>query len=42
MPAVFLTIDTELVWRHHVAGLPIATQFERSFGPAGVGISYQL
>ena len=42
MPAVFLTIDTELVWRHHVAGLPIATQFERSFEPAGVGISYQL
>ena len=42
MPAVFLTIDTELVWRHHVAGEPLATQYERSFEPAGVGISYQL
>ena len=42
MPAVFLTIDTELVWRHHVAGHPLATQYERSFEPAGVGISYQL
>lgn len=42
MPAVFLTIDTELVWRHHVAGLPLATLYERSFEPAGVGISYQL
>lgn len=39
---VFLTIDTELVWRHHAAGLDLATQYERSFEPAGVGISFQL
>ncbi|WP_033923026.1 polysaccharide deacetylase family protein [Sphingomonas sp. 37zxx] len=39
---VFLTIDTELMWRHHVAGLPVAEQVARSIEPAGVGVGYQL
>lgn len=39
---VFLTVDTELVWRHHAAGCDLATMCERSFEPAGVGVSYQL
>jgi hypothetical protein len=39
---VFLTIDTELMWGHHVAGLDLATQVERSLDPAGVGVGYQL
>jgi len=39
---VFLTVDIEIMWRHHAAGLDPATLFERSFEPAGVGISYQL
>lgn len=39
---VFLTVDTELVWRHHAAGRDLATICERSFEPAGVGVSYQL
>ena len=39
---VFLTIDTELMWSHHVAGLDLATQVERSLDPAGVGIGYKL
>ncbi len=39
---VFLTIDTELMWAHHVAGLDLATQIERSLDPAGVGIGYKL
>ncbi|MBY0518897.1 MAG: polysaccharide deacetylase [Sphingomonas sp.] len=39
---VFLTVDTEIVWRHHVAGHDLATLCERSFEPAGVGVSYQL
>lgn len=42
MTPVFLTVDTELAWRYHVAGLDTATQFERSIEPAGVGIAYQL
>ena len=42
MTAVFLTIDTELMWRHHVAGLPLAEQAARSLEPAGVGIAHQL
>ena len=42
MTAVFLTIDTELMWRHHAAGCDLATQIERSLEPAGVGIRYQL
>lgn len=39
---VFLTVDTELMWSHHAAGLDIATQIVRSLEPAGVGIRYQL
>lgn len=39
---VFLTVDTELMWRHHAAGLDIAAIAERSLEPAGVGIGYQL
>lgn len=39
---VFLTVDTELVWRHHAAGLPLAKLVARSIDPAGVGIAYQL
>jgi hypothetical protein len=40
--AVFLTIDTELMWRQHAAGCDLATQVARSLEPAGVGIAYQL
>lgn len=40
--AVFLTIDTELMWRHHAAGCDLPTQTARSLEPAGVGIAYQL
>lgn len=39
---VFLTIDTELMWRHHAAGLPLAAIVRRSLEPAGVGVGYQL
>ena len=39
---VFLTVDTELVWRHHAAGLALAEIVERSIEPGGVGIGYQL
>lgn len=39
---VFLTVDTELAWRHHAAGLGIEAIVERSLEPAGVGIAYQL
>ena len=39
---VFLTVDIEIMWRHHAAGLDPATLYERSFEPAGVGVSYQL
>lgn len=39
---VFLTIDTELMWRHHAAGLSGAEIARRSLEPAGVGIGYQL
>ncbi len=39
---VFLTIDTELMWRHHVAGLDPAEVVARSFEPAGVGVGWQL
>ena len=39
---VFLTVDTELMWRHHVDGLTGAEIFARSLEPAGVGVSYQL
>ena len=39
---VFLTIDTEFAWRHHVAGLDLDTVYTRSIEPAGVGLGYQL
>lgn len=39
---VFLTIDTELMWRHHVAGLDAGTIVQRSLEPAGVGVGWQL
>ena len=42
MTAVFLTIDTELMWRHHAAGCDLQTQAARSLEPAGVGVAYQL
>jgi hypothetical protein len=39
---VFLTVDTELMWRHHCAGLDAETIVQRSLEPAGVGIGWQL
>uniref|UniRef100_UPI0035CBDC88 polysaccharide deacetylase n=1 Tax=uncultured Sphingomonas sp. TaxID=158754 RepID=UPI0035CBDC88 len=39
---VFLTVDTELMWRHHIDGLTGAEIFARSLEPAGVGVTYQL
>ena len=39
---VFLTVDTELMWRHHTAGLDADTIVQRSLEPAGVGIGWQL
>jgi peptidoglycan/xylan/chitin deacetylase (PgdA/CDA1 family) len=42
MTAVFLTIDTEIAWRHRMAGLASAEVFSRSFDPAGVGLAWQL
>lgn len=42
MPAAFLTIDTEVAWRHHAAGLPGTEVWRRSFEPGGVGLDYQL
>lgn len=39
---VLLTIDTELLWRHHAAGLSWEENFARSYHAAGVGIPYQL
>ncbi len=42
MTPVFLTIDTELMWRHHAAGLPGDEIVRRSLEPAGVGVRYQL
>lgn len=39
---VFLTIDTELMWRHHAIGLDAETIVQRSLEPAGVGIAWQL
>ena len=40
--SVFLTVDTEFAWRHHVAGHDVGGLYARSIEPAGVGISYQL
>ncbi|MEI9849592.1 MAG: polysaccharide deacetylase [Sphingomonas sp.] len=42
MTSVFLTIDTELMWRHHTAGLDADTIVHRSLEPAGVGVGWQL
>jgi hypothetical protein len=42
MTRVFLTIDTELMWSHHVAGLEVEAIAQRSLEPAGVGIGWQL
>lgn len=42
MTAVFLTIDTELMWRHHAAGLALDEIVARSLEPGGVGVGYQL
>ncbi|WP_034160500.1 polysaccharide deacetylase [Sphingomonas sp. ERG5] len=42
MTSVFLTVDTELAWRHHAASLDVETIFARSLEPAGVGLAYQL
>ncbi|MBE2993370.1 polysaccharide deacetylase family protein [Sphingomonas sp. CFBP 13603] len=39
---VFLTVDTEFAWRHHVAGLDVDAIYVRSLEPAGVGLGYQL
>lgn len=39
---VFLTVDTELAWRHHAAGLGRRETYARSIEPAGVGLTYQL
>jgi peptidoglycan/xylan/chitin deacetylase (PgdA/CDA1 family) len=39
---VLLTIDTELVWRHHAAGLGWEENFNRSYEAAGVGVPFQL
>ena len=42
MTPVFLTIDTEIAWRHHRAGLDPAIVEARSIEPAGVGLAWQL
>ncbi|MDV3455454.1 polysaccharide deacetylase [Sphingomonas sp. HF-S4] len=39
---VFLTVDTELMWRHHCAGLDAETIVRRSLEPAEVGVGWQL
>ena len=39
---VFLTIDTEFMWRYHAGGLPVEAIVQRSLDPAGVGVAYQL
>jgi len=39
---VFITIETELMWGHNAAGLPVAEIAARSLEPAGVGIGWQL
>ena len=42
MTPVFITVDTELMWRHYAAGLGVDDICARSIDPAGVGIGYQL
>lgn len=39
---VFLTVDTEIMWRHHADDLDMATLYERSYEPAECGVSLQL
>lgn len=39
---VFLTVDTELKWSHHVAGLSLDEIARRSLEPAGVGVGFHL
>lgn len=39
---VFLTIDTELTWRHQARGLSWEENFRRSYDAAGVGVPWQL
>lgn len=39
---VFITVDTELTWRHRAPDGCWRTNFERSIEPAGVGLTYQL
>lgn len=39
---VFLTVDTEIMWRHHADGHDVTALYERSFEPAGCGVSLQL
>ncbi|MBR0553677.1 polysaccharide deacetylase [Stakelama marina] len=39
---IFLTVDTELAWRHHAEGRPIDDIAELSLEPAGVGVTWQL
>lgn len=39
---VLLTIDTELTWRHHLAGSGWEENYAYSIEPAGVGLTYQL
>lgn len=39
---VFLTVDVALRWSLHAAGLERDAVIERSFEPAGVGLSWQL
>jgi peptidoglycan/xylan/chitin deacetylase (PgdA/CDA1 family) len=42
MTQVFLTIDIEIAWRHHAAGLEPAVVEARSIEPGGVGLGWQL
>ncbi|ONF96922.1 polysaccharide deacetylase family protein [Sphingomonas jeddahensis] len=42
MTQVFLTIDIEIAWRHHAAGLEPAAVEARSIEPGGVGLRWQL
>jgi hypothetical protein len=39
---VLISVDTELTWRHHCAGLGWRDNFARSYEAAGVGIPFQL
>ena len=39
---VLLTIDTELTWRHHLAGRSWQENYAHSIEPAHVGLTYQL